>query len=323
MTTTVPSSRTRDVARPPRHAAWALLAVCLGYFMVLLDGSALNIALPSIQREVHGSLATLQWLVNIYTIMLASLLLTAGAMADRIGSRKVFMASLAAFAATSLACGLSPNLGTLLAVRALQGVAAAGMLPTTLAIIARTYPDLADRARAITAWGATGGIALVVGPIGGGALTQLLGWRSIFLVNVPVGLFALWLSWRFTDETERRVTRSFDFAGQVTIIAGLAFTVAALIEGGARGWTDAYTLLPATAGLIALTVFWSWSGARRRRCCRSGCSAGAPSPRPSPRGAPTSRAPSASSSSSPSSSSRSGVTPPPGPAPSCSPSRSS
>lgn len=255
MSTTAWNSHATDVTRPPSHATWGLFSVCLGYFMVLLDGSALNVALPSIQRDVHGTMSTLQWLVNLYTIMLASLLLSSGALADRVGSRKVFMGSLAGFAGTSLACGLSPNLATLLTFRALQGVAAAGMLPTTLAIIARTYPNLADRAKAITVWGATGGIALVVGPIGGGVLTQFLGWRSIFLVNVPVGLFALWLSWRFAKETERRVERSYDLAGQIAVIASLGFIIAALIEGGDLGWTDPYTLLLAAAGLAALATF--------------------------------------------------------------------
>src|SRR6185437_8213349 len=116
--------------------------------------------------------------------------------------------------------------------RMLQGVTASGVLPTTLAIIARSYPVLADRAKAITAWGATGGIALVIGPIGGGLLTQLLGWRSIFLVNVPVGAFALWLSWRYAQETERRQGRSYDVSGQISAMAGLALVAAALIEGG-------------------------------------------------------------------------------------------
>ncbi|GAA1943917.1 MFS transporter [Kitasatospora viridis] len=228
--------------------------MCLGYFMVLLDGSALNIALPAVQADVHGSFATLQWLVTLYTVPLAGLLLSAGALADRAGSRRVFMGALGGFALTSLMCALSPDLGTLIVCRALQGVAAAGVLPTTLAIIARNHPVPADRARAITAWGATGGIALVVGPIGGGLLTHYLGWRSIFLVNVPVGALALWLSWRFARETERRVARSYDLPGQLATTAGLALTVAALIEGGARGWTDRYTLSLGAAGLLALAV---------------------------------------------------------------------
>jgi EmrB/QacA subfamily drug resistance transporter len=223
--------------------------------MVLLDGSALNIALPSIQADIHGSLSALQWLVNVYTIPLAGLLLSSGALADRTGSRRVFMYALGGFALTSLACALSPNLGTLVVFRTLQGVTAAGVLPTTLAIIARSYPVLADRAKAITAWGATGGIALVVGPIGGGLLTQLLGWRSIFLVNVPVGAFALWLSWRYVQETERRQGRSYDVAGQIAAMAGLALVVAALIEGGARGWIDALTLTLGVLGLAALAAF--------------------------------------------------------------------
>jgi EmrB/QacA subfamily drug resistance transporter len=241
--------------RTSRRATYALLSVCLGYFMVLLDGSALNVALPSIQQDIHGSLSTLQWLVNIYTIPLASLLLSSGVLADRAGSRKVFMWALSGFVVTSLMCALSPNLGFLITFRALQGIAAAGVLPTTLAIIARSYPVLADRAKAITVWGATGGIALVLGPIGGGFLTQFLGWRSIFLVNVPVGAVALWLSRRFAQETERRMAGSYDVAGQIAAMAGLGLVVAALIEGGARGWGNEYTVLLGAGGLIALGVF--------------------------------------------------------------------
>ena len=168
-----------------RVQALALTAVCLGFFMILLDGSALNIALPAIERDIGGSIAALQWLVNIYTVPLASLLLTAGVLADRVGSRSVFLWSLGGFTAASLLCAISPNLGLLMAFRCLQGIAAAGLLPTTLAIIARTYPDPIARAKAITMWGATGGIALVAGPIGGGLLTEFIGWRSIFFVNVP------------------------------------------------------------------------------------------------------------------------------------------
>ncbi|AIA08549.1 MFS transporter [Streptomyces noursei] len=254
VTTELPGTNTPPEPRG-RAAGLALLSVCLGYFMVLLDGSALNIALPSIQQDVHGTMSTLQWLVNLYTIPLASLLLSSGALADRVGSRKVFMWALSGFALTSLLCALSPNLGVLIACRALQGVAAAGVLPTTLAIIARNYPVLADRAKAITVWGATGGIALVVGPIGGGLLTQTFGWRSIFLVNVPVGAFALWLSWRYAQETERRMERSYDLFGQLTAIASLGLIVAALIEGGARGWTAPYTLVLGAAGLLSLLAF--------------------------------------------------------------------
>lgn len=245
-------------AAPPKHArgaAFALFSVCLGYFMVLLDGSALNIALPSIQHDIHGSLATLQWLVNIYTIPLACLLLSSGVLADRAGSRRVFMVALTGFVLMSLACALSVNIGMLIVCRALQGISAAGVLPTTLAIIARSYPDLAERAKAITAWGATGGIALVLGPIGGGWLTQSLGWRAIFLVNLPVGLLALWLSFRYAKETERRDAASYDLLGQACSIAGLGLVVAALIEGGALGWADPVTLALGTAGLLALALF--------------------------------------------------------------------
>jgi DHA2 family methylenomycin A resistance protein-like MFS transporter len=246
-----------------RVQALALTAVCLGFFMILLDGSALNIALPAIERDIGGSIAALQWLVNIYTIPLASLLLTAGVLADRVGSRSVFLWSLGGFTAASLLCAISPNLGVLAAFRCLQGIAAAGLLPTTLAIIARTYPDPIVRAKAITIWGATGGIALVAGPIGGGLLTEFIGWRSIFFVNVPIGVLALWLCWRHVRETATRDAESYDVPGQVLGIAGLALLVAGLIEGGSRGWGDPLALALLLGCVPALVGFFVVEGRTR------------------------------------------------------------
>lgn len=238
-----------DDSRARRRAAPALASVCLGFYMVLLDGSVLNIALPAIQRDIHGSVAALQWVVNVYTIPLAGVLMTAGNLGDRLGSRRVFTWSLAAFTAASLACALSPTLTALIVARAVQGIAAGGLLPTTLAIIARTYPDPIERARAITFWGATGGLALVTGPIGGGALTDLFGWRSIFLINIPVGLAAIHLAVRYVRETPRRAAASPDIPGQVAGIVALSSLVAGLIEGGRLGWTSAIV-----AGLLVLAA---------------------------------------------------------------------
>lgn len=238
-----------------RRAGLALLSVCLGFFMVLLDGSALNVALPAIGADVHASISQLQWLVNAYTIPLASLLLSAGVLCDRIGSRRIFLWSLGAFALTSLACALSPNIATLITFRALQGVSAAGLLPTTLAIIVRTYPDPLARARAITWWGGTGGIALAVGPIGGGLLTEFLGWRWIFLINVPVGIAALYLAARNARETERHESRHFDVLGQIVGATALAALVAFLIEGSAHGWSSTIALALLTAAAVTGLAF--------------------------------------------------------------------
>lgn len=257
VTTTVSAPPASGPAmRSPAHAAFALAAVCLGFFMVLLDGSALNIALPAIQHDIHGSIAELQWVVNVYTVPLASVLLTAGNFSDRIGMRRLFIVSLAFFTLASLACALSPNLAALVIARAVQGTAAGGMLPTTLAIITRTYPDPVQRAKAITFWGATGGLALVLGPIGGGLLTDLFGWRSIFLINVPVGLLTGYLARRFVQETEPRPAKSLDMAGQLTGIIALATLVAGLIEGGALGWASLSTLGLLAGAIIATAVFF-------------------------------------------------------------------
>nr|BFD87088.1 MFS transporter [Streptomyces sp. Xyl84] len=265
--TTVPDSPTSTARRPrgasaapaasvrsARRTALALAAVCLGFFMILLDGSALNIALPAIERDVHGSMAALQWVVTVYTIPLASVLLTAGSISDRWGARRLFVSSLAGFTAASLLCAVSPNLTVLVVARFLQGLAAGGLLPTTLAIIARSYPVPNERAKAITVWGATGGLALVTGPIAGGALTELLSWRSIFLINVPVGLITLYLAQRYAGETPRREARSADLSGQLTGIIALSATVAYLIEGGSLGWLAPVPLvLLVTAVVTAIT----------------------------------------------------------------------
>ncbi|WP_043660628.1 MFS transporter [Nocardia thailandica] len=247
-----PQDRPTSGHRRPRAA---LAAICLGFFMILLDGSALNIALPSIQADTGGTMAALQWLINIYTIPLAALLLSAGLLADRVGARRLFLCALGGFTAASLACAVSPGLAALMIARCLQGLFAAGVLPTTLAIIARTYPDPAQRAKAITVWGATGGIALIAGPIGGGVLTETLGWRSIFFINVPIGVLALWLAWRHIDETARRDGESFDWLGQFLAILGLGSLVAALIEGGERGWSDPLTITALVAAPTLLIGF--------------------------------------------------------------------
>lgn len=250
-----PGPASAPVSRAPAHPALALTAVCLGFFMVLLDGSALNVALPSIQHDIHGSIAVLQWVVNVYTIPLASMLLTAGHLGDRIGMRRLFVASLAVFTAASVACAFSPSLAVLVAARAVQGTAAAGMLPTTLAIITRTYPDPVERAKAITIWGAMGGFALMLGPLGGGSLTDLFGWRSIFLINVPVGLLTVYLGMRYIRETEARPTGAPDLAGQCAGIVALSALVAGLIEGGAGGWGSGTTVALLAGGAVAAITF--------------------------------------------------------------------
>lgn len=245
----------RAKRRSPPRAGLALAAVCLGSFMTLLDGSAVNIALPSIQHDVHGSIAAVQWVVSAYTIPLASVLLSAGNLADRLGARRLFLLSLGLFALASLLCAVSPSLQFLLAARAFQGVVAGGLLPTTLAIVSQTYHDPFERAKAITLWGGTGAIALVVGPVGGGLLTQAFGWRSIFLINVPVGLVTLALSIRHLAVIPPRRAESADIVGQSAGVLALATLIAGLIEGGQRGWLDPLTLCLLVAAAASATTF--------------------------------------------------------------------
>jgi MFS transporter, DHA2 family, methylenomycin A resistance protein len=217
-------------------------AMSLGYGVVQLDVTIVNTALQSIGAELHGGIAGLQWIVSTYTIAFAALILTAGALGDRLGARRVFMAGFAIFTLASLACALAPTMGALIGARALQGIGAAVLVPNSLALLNHAYPDARERGRAVAIWAAGASAALTAGPLAGGVLVALAGWRSIFLVNLPIGLGALWLSWRYAPETPRSPGRQLDLTGQVLAVAALAGIAAAIIEGGARGWGNALVL---------------------------------------------------------------------------------
>lgn len=228
------------------RARLTLTVACLGFFLIALDATVVNVSLPSIGREFGSTVAGLQWVADAYTLMFASLLLSSGAMSDRLGASRSYTVGLAAFTVSSVLCGCAPGLGALIGFRAVQGVAAAVMLPSSLALVRQAFPDAAARARAIAAWTAAGGVAVAVGPVAGGTLTALLGWRAIFFLNVPLGaLGALGM---------RRATRSvahpapLDMAGQVTATVSLAALTFAVIEGGARG------LDPVVVGALVMTA---------------------------------------------------------------------
>src|SRR5690348_9392605 len=211
--------------------ALTLAAMSLGYGVVQLDVTIVNTALNSIGASLGGGVAELQWVVSAYTIAFAAFILTAGALGDRIGARRVFMAGFVIFTAASLACALAPDALTLIVARAVQGVGAAILVPNSLALLSRAYPDDKARGRAVGIWAAGASVALTAGPVVGGGLIALVGWRWIFFVNLPIGLFGLWLTWRFVDETTRSPQRELDLPGQIAAVAALGCLAGAIIEG--------------------------------------------------------------------------------------------
>jgi len=273
--TTEPAAIRWDDTRPthPTHpgqaadparatAAVALISVCLGFFVIQLDVTIVNVALPAIQREIGGSLAGLQWVIDAYTLALASIMLTAGSTADRIGARKVFAGGLMAFAAGSAACAAAPSLGVLIAARAVQGLGASALLPCSLALLVHQFPDPRSRARALGVWGAMGSLGVALGPVFGGALVVLAGWRSIFLVNVPVCVLTVVLLRRYVAESPLNPQRRPDVPGLLLGVASLAGCTAAFITAGQQGW-----LSPAPGSLLAAgaAAAWLFVRAERRR----------------------------------------------------------
>jgi MFS family permease len=180
----------------PKSAArtrWTLIAVCAGTFMLLVDVTIVQVALPTIQRHLHASFTDLQWVIDAYALTLATLILTWGSISDRVGRKRIFISGLTVFTASSLLCGLAQTINMLIWSRSLQGVGGAAMFATGLALIAQDFQGPA-RGKVIAAWAATVGGAVAVGPLVGGALTSGIGWRWIFIVNFPIGIVAIWLS---------------------------------------------------------------------------------------------------------------------------------
>jgi MFS transporter, DHA2 family, methylenomycin A resistance protein len=246
----------------PRGSALALISVCLGFFVIQLDVTIVNVALPAIQREIGGTLAGLQWVIDAYTLALASIMLTAGSTADRIGARKVFVLGLTMFAAGSAACAAAPALGVLIAARAVQGLGASALLPCSLALLVHQFPDPRARARALGVWGAMGSLGVALGPVLGGVLVASAGWRSIFGVNVPICLLTVVLLRRHVAESPLNPARRLDLAGMLLGAASLAGLTAGFITAGQRGW-----LSPAPDALLAagLAAAWLFVRAERRR----------------------------------------------------------
>lgn len=214
-----------------------LAALCLGYVMIVLDATIVNTALPDIGRDLSAAVNGLQWVTAGYTLVFACLLLSAGSLGDRVGPRRVFVAGIAVFTIASAACGLAPNLWMLVTARVVQGVGAATALPTSLALINAAYSDRSARARAIGIWGGLSGIAAGLGPVLGGILTQCIGWRSIFAINIPVGIAAIALTLRYVTPPPRRAPgRSLDIGGQVSSIIAVAALAYGLIQANQLGW---------------------------------------------------------------------------------------
>jgi DHA2 family methylenomycin A resistance protein-like MFS transporter len=210
----------------------AILATGTAFFMIVLDTSIVNLALPRIRDAFHTDLVTLQWLVDGYALVFASLLLTAGALGDRYDAKRVFVAGLVVFSAASAACGFAGGIWGLQAARVVQGVGAAMLLPNSLATLNHTVGEGHRRTVAVAAWASAGALGIALGPVLGGLLVQTLNWRSIFLVNVPVGLLGIWLSSRHLASRPGRSGRPLDLGGQVLAIAALATVTYCLIGAG-------------------------------------------------------------------------------------------
>jgi EmrB/QacA subfamily drug resistance transporter len=232
-----------------RRRLLVLAICCASIIVVVMDISIVNVALPTIHRDLHTSESGLQWTVDAYTLVLASFLVLGGSTADRLGRRRVFQTGLAAFGLGSLLCGLAPGIGWLIAARAVQAVGGTMLNPVALAITANTFPDPAERARAIGVFGSMSGLALALGPILGGVLVDGLGWRAIFWVNVPIVIAAIVCAARFVPESRAARARRFDPVGQVLMIGVLGGLVAAIIESGRLGWTS-----PVILGLLAVAA---------------------------------------------------------------------
>jgi EmrB/QacA subfamily drug resistance transporter len=258
-TTTIPTPTAITTATTPadsrstdRQAKSALAAAVLGFFVVTLDAVVVNVTLPTIRADLGGGVTGLPWVVDGYTLAFAALLLSAGSFSDRVGARRAFGIGMIMFVAASIACGLAPTMGALIAARFVQGSAAAAMMPASMALIRQAYPDARVRGRAVGIWAMGGAVAASSGPVLGGVLT-LVDWRLIFFVNVPVGAVALLLLARTNQSPARQVP--FDPTGQVTGVVAMGALTFGAIRAGTAGFTDPAVIVAFIVAVLAAAGF--------------------------------------------------------------------
>jgi EmrB/QacA subfamily drug resistance transporter len=240
---------------PDRRQRLLILGICsMSLLIVALDITIVNVALPSIHRDFHSSFSGLQWTIDAYTLVLASLLMLAGSTADRIGRRKVFQIGLTTFSLGSLLCAVAPNLGLLIGARVLQAIGGSMLNPVAMSIIRNVFTDPRERAQAIGVWGGVVGISMSLGPVVGGALVDSVSWRAVFLVNVPIGVLAIVLTALYVPESRAERPRRVDPGGQALVIIALATLIFAIIQGPGAGWLSAQTLGLGAASLIAFVA---------------------------------------------------------------------
>jgi EmrB/QacA subfamily drug resistance transporter len=234
---------------------WTLAAMCFALFMLMLDNTVVNVALPAIQDDLNASLSSLEWTVNAYTLTFAVLLVTGGRLGDIFGRRRMFLFGVVVFAVSSAAIGLAPTQGWLVAGRAVQGIGGAFMMPGTLSIISNTFPP-AERGRAIGTWAGVSALALALGPAVGGALTEYVSWRAIFFLNLPVAVGAVIVTLFATRESrDPTVGRDVDYPGIAALSVGLTSLVLALVEGNRWGWGSTQIVALFVAAVVGLALF--------------------------------------------------------------------
>ncbi|MEV4639967.1 MFS transporter [Actinoplanes sp. NPDC049548] len=246
----------------PRRRQLVLAICCMSLFIVGLDTTIVNIALPSLRADLDASVSGLQWVIDAYTLVLASLLVLAGSTADRVGRRRTFQTGLALFTVGSLLCSVAPGLGWLIFFRTLQAVGGSMLNPVAMSIITNTFTEPRERARAIGVWGGVVGLSMALGPVLGGGLVAALGWRSIFWINVPVGLAAIALAAAFVPESRAARPRRLDPVGQVLVLLVLAAVTFGIIEGPDAGWATPEIIGCFVLGAVALAVLIPYENSR-------------------------------------------------------------
>ena len=254
----------RNQAVPDRRTRLVILGICsMSLLIVGLDATIVNVALPAIHRSFHSPLSGLQWTIDAYTLVIASLLMLSGSTADRLGRRRVFQCGLALFSLGSLLCGLAPSLGMLIAARVIQAIGGSMLNPVAMSIIRNVFEDPRERAQAIGVWGALMGISMALGPVVGGALVDSVGWRAVFFVNIPIGLVAIVLTALFVPESRAPHPRRIDPVGQVLVIVALFTLTYAIIEGPEAGWLSAQTVILFVVSLSAFASLVAYELRRR------------------------------------------------------------